>query len=179
MHIVDTTMFFARESGGVKRYLLAKHAWLARHKSLCHTLLVPAAGDSDDGAGIVTLASPPLPFSNGYHFPVGMRRWRERLHDLTPDLIEAGDPYQLAWAALKVGCVRNIPVVGFYHSDLTRLIGARLGGRGAPGVKRYVANLYKRFDLVLAPSETMIESLRALGVERVALQPLGKLCTGA
>jgi alpha-1,6-mannosyltransferase len=173
MRIVDTTMFFARESGGVKRYLLAKHAWLACHKNICHTLLVPGAADSDDGAGIVTLTSPPLPFGNGYHCPVGMKRWRDRMHDLEPDLIEAGDPYQLAWAALRVGRVRNIPVVGFYHSDLTRLIGARLGGWGAPGVGRYVANLYKRFDLVLAPSEAMIENLRALGVERVALQPLG------
>jgi alpha-1,6-mannosyltransferase len=36
-----------------------------------------------------------------------------------------------------------------------------------------VATLYKRFDLVLAPSRTMVESLRTLGVERVALQPLG------
>jgi alpha-1,6-mannosyltransferase len=173
MHVVDTTMFFARESGGVKRYLLAKRAWLNRHKGIRHTLLVPAAADKDDGTGILTLASPPLPSSNGYHFPLRMGRWREYLHSLAPDLIEAGDPYQLAWAALKVGRLRDVPVIGFYHSDLIRLIGSRLGGWLAPGVGRYVANLYKRFDLVLAPSQTMVEGLRGLGVKRVALQPLG------
>jgi alpha-1,6-mannosyltransferase len=102
-----------------------------------------------------------------------MGRWRERLHSLEPDLIEVGDPYQLAWAALKVGRARDVPVIGFYHSDLIRLIGSRLGGWMAPGVGRYVANLYKRFDLVLAPSQTMVESLRAHGVERVAMQALG------
>ena len=173
MHIVDTTMFFARESGGVKRYLLAKRAWLARNEDIRHTLLTPAAADHDDGTGIVSLASPPLPFSGGYHAPARMKRWGEKLHSLAPDLIEVGDPYQLAWTALKVGRMRNVPVIGFYHSDLIRLIGSRLGDWLAPGVGRYVANLYKRFDLVLAPSQTMVNSLRSLGVERVALQPLG------
>jgi alpha-1,6-mannosyltransferase len=173
MHVLDTTMFFARESGGVKRYLLAKREWLARNNTIRHTLLVPAAHDLDDGAGLVTLASPPLPFSNGYRLPVRMERWKKQLHSLAPDLIEVGDPYQLAWAALKAGRGRNVPVIGFYHSDLIRLIGARLGGWVAPAVGRYVANLYKRFDLVLAPSQTMVDSLHALGVERVKLQPLG------
>ena len=173
MHIVDTTMFFARESGGVKRYLLAKRDWLARHEDIRHTLLIPAAAAHDDGAGLISLPSPPLPFSGGYHAPAHMKRWREKLHSLAPDLIEVGDPYQLAWTALKVGHMRNVPVIGFYHSDLIRLIGSRLGGWLAPGVGRYVANLYKRFDLVLAPSQTMVDSLRRLGVERVALQPLG------
>lgn len=173
MHLVDTTMFFARESGGVKRYLLAKRAWLSRHTGIRHTLLVPDAGDQDDGAGTLTLASPALPFSNGYRLPLDMARWRHRLDSLAPDLIEVGDPYQLAWAALKVGRARDVPVIGFYHSDLVRLIGTRLGGWTAPGLGRYVANLYKRFDLVLAPSRTMVERLYALGIDRVALQPLG------
>ena len=138
MHIVDTTMFFARESGGVKRYLLAKRAWLTRHKGIRHSLLVPAARDQDDGNGALTLASPPLPFSNGYHLPLGMGRWRERLHSLEPDLIEVGDPYQLAWAALKVGRARDVPVIGFYHSDLIRLIGTRLGALTGARIARQI-----------------------------------------
>ena len=31
MHLVDTTLFYSPTSGGVKRYLSAKHAWLAAH----------------------------------------------------------------------------------------------------------------------------------------------------
>ena len=173
MHLVDTTMFFARESGGVKRYLLAKRDWLSRHTAMRHTLLVPAAADQDDGAGSVSVASPALPFGNGYRLPLDMARWRHHLNSLAPDLIEVGDPYQLAWAALKVGRTRGVPVIGFYHSDLVRLIGTRLGAWSAPGVAHYVADLYKRFDLVLAPSRTMVERLSGLGIERVALQPLG------
>ena len=37
----------------------------------------------------------------------------------------------------------------------------------------YVALLYRRFDLVLAPSMVMVERLRQLGIERVVRQPLG------
>src|SRR5947207_8956124 len=33
MHLVDTTLFYSPTSGGVKRYLTAKHAWLAAHTS--------------------------------------------------------------------------------------------------------------------------------------------------
>ena len=31
-HLIDTTMMYAPKSGGVKRYLNAKRAWLARRR---------------------------------------------------------------------------------------------------------------------------------------------------
>jgi len=31
MRLVDTTLFFSPTSGGVRRYLTAKHAWLRAH----------------------------------------------------------------------------------------------------------------------------------------------------
>ena len=43
-HLLDTTMLFAPKSGGVKRYLMAKRAWLARTRpDLRHTLVTPGA----------------------------------------------------------------------------------------------------------------------------------------
>ena len=33
LHLVDTTLFYSPTSGGVRRYLNAKHAWLAAHTS--------------------------------------------------------------------------------------------------------------------------------------------------
>lgn len=172
-HLVDTTMFFAPQSGGVKRYLLAKRAWLARRSDVRHTLLVPGAVERDDGNGLVTLAAPRIPFANGYRWPARSGIWRDQLVALAPDLIEAGDPYLLPWAALDAGQHLGVPVVGFYHSDLPRLIGARLGRWCEPGVERYLRRLYRQFDLVLAPSRVMADRLAAAGVERVALQPLG------
>jgi hypothetical protein len=42
VHLADITMFFTPHSGGVRRYLLSKQAWLARHTDLRHTIIVPA-----------------------------------------------------------------------------------------------------------------------------------------
>src|SRR6266700_3594531 len=46
MHLVDTTLFYSPTSGGVKRYLDAKHAWLSTHTAWEHTIVVP--GPEDD-----------------------------------------------------------------------------------------------------------------------------------
>lgn len=174
MHIVDVTMFYAGESGGVKRYLNAKRQWLHPSSRFQHTLLVPGAHDTvSDTLDTVTVRSPRLPFGNGYRLPFGHRRWTQCLRSLGPDLIEVGDPYQLAWVAQRVGWECDVPVVGFYHSDLPRLVAMRFGRLAARLTERYVAELYQRFDLVLAPSRTMVEQLQALGVERAVHQPLG------
>jgi alpha-1,6-mannosyltransferase len=171
MHLVDATMFFAPQSGGVKRYLLAKQAWISAHTDIRHTLLVPAPQQPEVAA--VTVPAPALPFSGGYRFPLRQAPWRRRLLELQPDLMEAADPYCVPWAALAAGDQLGVPVVGFYHSDMERLLCARLGGWVRPLLRRYLRTLYRRFDLVLAPSRVMAGKLEELGVDNIALQPLG------
>lgn len=92
---------------------------------------------------------------------------------LRPDLIEAGDPYLTAWACVEAGQRLGVPVVGFYHSDLPRLVNSRLGHWTDPILDSYIRQLYRQFDRVLAPSQMMADKLLRLGVERVRLQPLG------
>jgi alpha-1,6-mannosyltransferase len=67
----------------------------------------------------------------------------------------------------------DIPAVAFYHSDLPRLVQPRLGRWIARGTCRYLANLYRQFDLVLAPSRVMVEQLAEIGVHGAVHQPLG------
>ena len=95
------------------------------------------------------------------------------LEELKPDLIEAGDPYQLAWAALRAGRQMDIPVAAFYHSNLPAMAARALKEMGRKGASRYVRRLYRRFDMVFAPSRHIYASLKELGIERVTLQPLG------
>ena len=45
MHLVDTTLFFSPTSGGVRRYLTAKHDWLRANTAHRHTILVPGERD--------------------------------------------------------------------------------------------------------------------------------------
>jgi len=172
-HLVDVTMLYSPTSGGIRRYLLTKHQWLHRHTRVKHTILVPGAEDSGLPYGVMHLASPALPMGSGYRIPVRMRAWREWLARLTPDLIEVGDPYQVAWQALAVAKRRNIPTVAFCHSDVITLAGSRFGATGRRSASRYIARLYSGFDLVLAPSAVVARSLAAGGVGNVEIQPLG------
>ncbi|WP_421683928.1 glycosyltransferase family 1 protein [Stutzerimonas urumqiensis] len=172
MHIADMTMFYAPASGGVRTYLEAKHRRLRLYPGVRHSMLVPGSGYRQNG-GIYEIPAPMLPFGRGHRFPVRRGPWRETLRALQPDLIEVGDPYMTAWAALDAGRRLNIPVIGFYHSDLPLLASKRMGTWFGANMSGYVARLYRSFDRVLAPSQVMAEKLETLGVPNVHVQPLG------
>lgn len=172
MHIADMTMFYAPASGGVRTYLDAKHRRLGRYPGVRHSLLIPGASLSHKD-GIYKVPAPALPFSNGYRFPLRLAPWRNVLHDLHPDVIEVGDPYLTAWAALDARRELDVPVIGFYHSDLPLLVSNRIGNWLGTNVETYVSKLYNNFDRVLAPSTIMADKLIRLGVENVHVQPLG------
>ena len=173
-HLVDTTMLFAPKSGGVKRYLLAKRAWMAEHRpGIRHTLVIPGEVNRDDGRGLVSLAAAPLPFGAGYRWPVSTKAWADRLCTLRPTVIEAGDPYAPGRAALDAGERLGVPVVGFCHSDPAALAALHLGEWAEPPVRRRWARLFRRFDQVVAPSRHIAERLAYAGVPDVRVQPLG------
>lgn len=172
MHLVDTTMFFCARSGGVKRYLLAKHDWLARRSpGTRHSLLVPAS--SRVAAGVVQYMGTSLPLADGYRFPLRRTTWKSALMKLQPDIIEAGDPYVPGWAARDAADELGIPAVAFCHSDVQRLYAERAGEWTRPWSRRYVRSFYSGFDLVLAPSRAMLGSLAEAGVTKAVHQPLG------
>jgi len=173
MHLVDTTLFFSPTSGGVKRYLNAKHDWLHAHTAHRHSMLVPGAATQLVRGGVSTIAGMRLPGTFNYRLPLSMRTWRRMLSALEPDLIEVGDAFHPAWCALSAARVRNVPLIAFFHSNLPRLLGHRFGSAVERASTRYLRSLYARFDLVLAPSRAMCAYLRQCGVARVALQPLG------
>jgi alpha-1,6-mannosyltransferase len=173
MHVADVTMFYAPHGGGVRRYIEAKRAWLSTRNGCAHTLIVPKAGNAPRESGTVGLRSVPLPLSHGYRVPLGKSHAARTLVALQPTVIEAGDPYTLAWAALDAGQRLAIPVVGFCHSDLPRVLAQRYGHRFERIAARYYGRLYREFDLVLAPSRAMTARLRGWGVARAAHQPLG------
>lgn len=173
MHLVDTTLFFAPHSGGVKRYLLAKHAFFRARRGVRHTLVVPGAHTHRATDATVTVRSLRLPHPAGYRVPIGTRVWSNVLCELAPDLIEAGDPYHGAWAALRASDTLGVAAVAFAHSDVATLVGSHAGRFAGRVAGAYIRRLYRQFDLVVAPSRTAANSLHAAGVDRVALVPLG------
>jgi alpha-1,6-mannosyltransferase len=173
MQLVDTTLFFSPTSGGVKRYLTAKHAWLAAHSTHRHSLLVPGSRTCLQPGDISTIAGPKLPFTFNYRLPLSPAMWTRMLFALEPDLIEVGDVFHPAWSAARVARARNIPLIGFCHSHLAQLLGRRFGANVERTVRRYMRHVYAQCDLVLAPSRLMCAYLARLGVARTAYQPLG------
>jgi alpha-1,6-mannosyltransferase len=173
MHLVDTTLFYSPTSGGVRRYLNAKHDWYARQRDHLHSLVVPGERTELARGEVSTVASPILPGTFNYRLPVVPRRWSAMLEALEPDVLEVGDAFHPAWCALKVARRRRIAAVAFFHSHLPRLVGSRCGALAGRLARCYLRELYQRFDLVFAPSQIMCDYLRSLGLRRVLLQPLG------
>ncbi len=173
MHLVDTTVFFSPTSGGVKRYLLAKHAWLRANTAWEHSILVPGERERIARGSVCELPGPRVPGTFNYRLPLGVRRWCRALELLEPDLIEAGDAFHPAWCGWRVAERRGIPLVGFFHSNLMEIVGSRFGRWSGRAVARYLTWLYARFDAVLAPSRIVCERLHELGVSHARYQPLG------
>ena len=172
LHLVDTTLFYSPTSGGVRRYLNAKHSWLAAHTHWEHSIVVPGRRNRLERGGLCTLSGFTVPGTFNYRLPLNLRRWKRVLERLEPTLIEAGDAFHPGWCAAAVARRRGIPVVGFYHSNVPQIIGRRIRSIERP-VRRYLRSLYERFDVVLAPSRIMCEYLAALGVHHTLHQPLG------
>jgi len=173
MHLVDTTLFFSPTSGGVRRYLTAKHAWLRAHTLHRHSLLVPGTVTELHPGDVSTIAGWKVPGTFNYRLPLSPRRWVRMLDALEPDLIEVGDVFHPAWCAMRSARRRDIPLLAFFHSNFPRLAGRRLGRIIEAGLAQYLRRVYERVDLVLAPSRQMCDYLAGLGLRNTALQPLG------
>jgi alpha-1,6-mannosyltransferase len=173
-HLVDTTMMYAPRSGGVKRYLLAKRAWLQRRRpDITHSLVVPGAATGQAGPGLVTVAAARLPFGDGYRMPASIAKWEAILRLLEPDVLEAGDILTPGRAALETGQALGVPVVGFCHTDAAALAALHLGDWAqAPAMRRW-AQAFQCFDRVVAPSRHIAARLAEAGVDRVSVQMLG------
>ena len=173
MHVVDATLFYSPTSGGVKRYLLAKHQWMREHTGWRHSIVVPGESGAHVPGDISTVAGRLVPGAFNYRLPLNPLHWSRAIDALEPDLIEIGDAFHPAWAAASVAHRRGIPLIAFYHSNFPQLAGRRLGRAVQRFIEWYVKFTYERCDQVLAPSRYMCDYLHSIGVTRATCQPLG------
>ena len=171
-HLLDITMFWSPRGGGVARYLRSKRNWLASNSSWRHTIMAPGP----ETAETRRFGAMPLPFSGGYRFPLRRAATARAIVRQQPDLIEVGDPYRCAWAALDAGQRLGVPVAAFYHSNVDALSQHFLPRSFHGLVRQYLRHLYRHFDTVFAPSHWAADALRDLGLDNVVLQSHGVDC---
>ena len=185
MKISDLTQFYSPFSGGVKRYLHEKIAYIRNYSPEDeHVLVVPGSKTevtSNGRSRVYSIRSPLVSRSSRYRALLNLRAIEEILDRERPDLIESSDPYQIGWKAIAVGRALQVPVVGFYHSHFPEaylkgtaiFLGKRGTLRAMKLTRAYVRKLYNRFQATLVPSERLADLLSEWGVHNVRPVRLG------
>jgi alpha-1,6-mannosyltransferase len=185
LKICDLTQFYSPVSGGVKRYVSEKVRYLREHTvDDEHILIIPGEADGvevGERSRVYTIASPLISRTSRYRVLLRLGEIERVLERERPDVIECGDPYQVAWKAIHSGGALGIPVVGFYHSHFPeaylrsaqKFLGATATEFLLDFSRRYVRALYNRFALTLVPSPALGEVLTRCGVTNVAQTDLG------
>ena len=183
MVICDLTQFYSPFSGGVRRYVAEKASHLEAAGDR-HVLIIPGEKTERRVEGlqtIYTIESPLISRTARYRALINLNLVEEALEREQPDLIESGDPYQIAWKALASGRALGIPTVGFYHSHfpdaVLRSVAKYFGSISVMMAeeigKRYAVTLYNRFERTLVPSAGLSDLLRAWGMENIETLELG------
>lgn len=184
MKICDLTQFYSPVSGGVKRYITEKRRYIETHTRDEHYLIIPGERTEHVQEGrlhTLTIQAPRLDPTSRYRLLLNTHRVRDFLEDIRPDVIEAGDPYHIAWTALRAGRELHIPVFGFYHSHFPeaylRTV-LKYGGKWLRDVvlefaQNYITSLYSQFHGTLVPSAHLRDLLLSWGIANAETVHLG------
>ena len=185
MKICDLTQFYSPVSGGVKRYVSEKVRHIReRTADDAHVLIIPGERDEmieSERARTYTIKSPLISRTSRYRILLRLEAIERILEKERPDIIECGDPYQVAWKAVHSGAALRIPVVGFYHSHFPEAYirtAQKFCGRTVTEFfhdfsRRYIRSLYNRFERTLVPSPALGGLLAQWGVQNIAHTDLG------
>ncbi|HEY0257682.1 MAG TPA: glycosyltransferase [Candidatus Methylacidiphilales bacterium] len=188
MKICDVTQFYSPVSGGVKRYISEKRRHVVEQTRDEHHLIVPGNATRYEREGrlhLHTIRSPRLDFfsryPSRYRLILNTRLVLDLLDDIRPDVIESGDPYHVAWTALRAGRQLQVPVFGFYHSHFPEAYlrtalkygGTWLRDAVLSYAQDYIVRLYSLFTATLVPSEHLRQVLQSWGVTNTVTLNLG------
>lgn len=184
MKVCDVTQFYSPVSGGVKRYVHEKIAYIDSLQVDEHVLIIPGRRTEIIFSGrsrIYSIASPMISSASQYRVLLNLRALEEVLEREKPDIVESADPYQVGWKTLRACDALRIPAVAFYHSHFAeaylrgaeRFIGEAMGAGLMNLAQIYVRNLYNRFAMTFVPSRGLQEVLRSWGVTNLQTVSLG------
>src|SRR5258708_13123053 len=112
MKLCDLTQFYSPLSGGVKRYVHEKIAYIQSATTDEHVLVVPGPKTecvTSERSRIYFIHSPLISRTSHYPALINLRAIEQILERERPDLIDAVDPYQEAWKAIATAEPHPIP----------------------------------------------------------------------
>lgn len=184
MKLCDLTQFYSPVSGGVKRYVSEKVRFIRESTDDEHILIIPGERDetvTGERSRTYTIQSPLISRTSRYRALLRLEAIERILETERPDLIECGDPYQVAWKAVHSGAALGIPVVGFYHSHfpeayirtVQKFCGRTVTEFFHDLSRRYIRSLYNRFARTIVPSPALGGLLAEWGVRNIVHTDLG------
>lgn len=142
-------------------YLLRKGAAVRVYSP---TVPEPAFPPTGDLVGIPSVA---IPGRSEYRFPLGLSDAnKDDLARFAPNIVHTSSPDFAGHAALRWARERDIPVLASVHTRFETY--PRYYGLGfiEPPLEALIRRYYKRCDALVAPSQSMIDTLRKQGMNR-------------
>lgn len=173
LRVVDLTMFYGEQAGGIRTYLDAKRRWAAQEPGIDHTVVIPGLPERSE-PGRVELPSVRAVATNGYRVPLGWRALRRYLQQEQPDVVIAHDPFWAARGLPELVAGTAIKTVAVHHGAVGH------DARSIPGpfamwsrlLSSEFRRVYRGFDAVMAAIPTEPEfGLRSSIPLRFGLDP--------
>lgn len=142
-------------------YLLRQGAALRVYAPTTETPAFAPTGD------LVSVPSVPIPSRSEYRFPLGLSRDnRDDLARFAPNLIHTSSPDPTGHAAVSWARERKLPILASVHTRFETY--PRYYGLGftEPLLEAIMRRYYRRCDALVAPSQSMVDTLREQRMHR-------------
>ncbi len=185
MKIALFTDTYLPQMNGVVSYLLDATRLLRKNNDI--VLFAPHDGafrvkQVSKRFRIYWIPSAPFPFYEGYRIAsVNYRRVSDLLAKEKPDVVHAHAPVVLGLQGILSAKRKEIPVVVTYHTHYPDYFPHLIKGKlpdalsdiSGYTVKKLVKYVFKRADVVTAPTKELVKELRSYGLDNVVHLPNG------
>ncbi len=184
MKVVLFTDTYLPQMNGVVSYLSDAVSELCKR----HEVVLFAPGDKrlkverKKNLKIYWIPSSAFPFYEGYRIAsMNYKRISNLLKKENPDVVHAHAPVVLGVQGIISAKRKKIPVVVTHHTHFPDYVPHLLNGKlpkaldsfSGLGVKKLIKQVYKRADVVTAPTQELVDELSSYGLKNVVQLPNG------